>query len=80
MGAVPVFFMHIGDLYYRTPKDYNEETINNIKDAYYISQDQDEDANINPNIIILMSESFTNPNNLRMFFVTLSFIIHKFNI
>lgn len=64
MGAVPVFFMHIGDLYYRTPKDYNEETINNIKDAYYISQDQNEDANINPNIIILMSESFTNPNKL----------------
>lgn len=62
MGANAVFFMHLGDFYNPAPFEYNEETINAIKDEYDNST-KDENTD-NPNVILIMSESYSDVTNL----------------
>ena len=65
MGAPPVFFMSIGDIYVKPPKDYSKEYIDNIKNEIETEYNNIDYQNIeNPNIILIMNESFSNPNRI----------------
>lgn len=57
MGANAVFFMHLGDFYNPAPLEYNEDTINGIKDEY--EKQIEEETIDNPNIILIMNESYS---------------------
>ena len=62
MGANAVFFMHLGDFYNPEPLEYNEDTINAIKDEY---DTPTETENTNkPNVILIMNESYSDITNL----------------
>lgn len=63
MGANAVFFMHLGDFYNPAPLEYNEETINAIKEEYEIQEVYEEDNK--PNIILIMNESYSDITNLQ---------------
>lgn len=56
MGSSATFFIHLGDFYNPKPDNYSEKTIENIK--YQYQEDiQEKEAN-NPNIILIMNESY----------------------
>ena len=64
MGGNAVFFMHIGDVWSKPPSGYTRENIEKMKKESEEHTNMTEDKN-NPNVIIIMSESFSNPNKLK---------------
>lgn len=66
MGGNAVFFMHIGDFFSVKPDGYNKENIENIKQEIIKNNNIDNDNNLDkPNVIMIMSESFSNANNIK---------------
>lgn len=61
MGGNGVFFMHLGDLYYPVPNNYNQETISKMEEETQIQDIANKD---NPNVIYIMNESFADPNKI----------------
>lgn len=64
MGGNAIFFLHLGDSYAIKPKEYTEENIRNIQEEYITNKNQIEN-DVKPNIIMVMNESFSNPNNIK---------------
>lgn len=66
MGGNAVFFMHLGDFYNEKPEDYTEEKMQEIKEEVE-ENNKKETSNISQkaNVIIIMNESFTNPNKIK---------------
>lgn len=65
MGGNAVFFMHLGDFYTINPDGYNSENIKNIEQETLENKEIKEKAINNPNVIMIMNESFTNPNLIK---------------
>ena len=63
-GGNTVFFMHLGDFYFEKPQNYSEKNINQIK-TELVEVKAQEGNKINPNIIMIMNESFTDPNKIK---------------
>lgn len=63
MAGNGAFFMHLGDFYTIKPEGYNEENIEKIKqeNKVEIVEIQKE----HPNVIMIMNESFSNPNKIK---------------
>ena len=62
MGGNAVFFMHLGDFFYEAPENYTQENIKKIEKEE--SKNKSIVSENNPNVIYIMNESFSNPNNL----------------
>ena len=62
MGATPVFFMHLGDFYSNTPKEYNKGNLLQIKSEYDNKTNKQEGKQTN--IILIMNESFADLTDL----------------
>lgn len=62
MGGNGVFFMHLGDLYTVKPKEYSKEAIEDIKNEINFNDVGD---NEKANVIIIMNESFSDPNKIQ---------------
>lgn len=62
LGANATFFMHLGDFYTKAPLEYNEESIQEIKEKYEITNENTEKNT--PNVILIMSESYSDITRL----------------
>lgn len=60
IGPNIVFFMHMGDFFTKAPDGYNQESVSYLE-AKYKTTETYEDG---PNVILIMNESFSNPNKL----------------
>lgn len=60
-GAVATFFMHLGDLYTKTPEDYSKENIEKIEAQYSIVESKIAEK---VNVIFIMNESFSDPTKI----------------
>lgn len=58
MGSSATFFIHLGDFYNPKPDNYNEKTIENIKEQYQEDNEDEIQESNNPNIILIMDESY----------------------
>lgn len=63
-GANTVFFMHLGDLYFKQPYNYSQENINKIREENITNTSVNKEMN-NPNIILIMNESFSDPTEIK---------------
>lgn len=54
--------MHLGDFYTPSPKDYKKE---NIEDVEKETKEQVSDAQDKANVILIMNESFSDPNKIK---------------
>ena len=61
LGADVTFLMHLGDFFVDKPNNYNEEKINNMKDTYNTMVE--ESQKVNPNVILIMNESYADITN-----------------
>lgn len=64
IGSNATFFIHLGDLYNPKPDNYNKETIENIKEQYQEDKDEEKQESDNPNIILIMDESYADLTKL----------------
>lgn len=67
-GGNATFFVHLGDLYSVKPSGYTEENIEKIKEEITKEDKKIEasDNNVKPNVIMIMNESFTDPNKIKV--------------
>lgn len=65
MGGNATFFIHLGDFYSVPPENYNKEYILKIKNKYINHHDEKVYNSIKPNVIIIMNESFSDPNKIK---------------
>lgn len=63
MGGNATFFIHLGDFYFQKPNDYSKEKIEEIKADMH--NDEEEAKQENPNVILIMNESFSDPTKLK---------------
>lgn len=66
MGGNATFFIRLGDFYSISPEGYNKENIQKIEQEIINESaiNTTEDL-LKPNVVMIMSESFTNPNDLK---------------
>lgn len=65
-GGNATFFLHLGDSYSIKPSGYTQENIEKIKEEVNKENEKLEtNNNVKPNVIIIMNESFTDPNKIK---------------